>query len=69
MRHYREQEEQRILPTHPAGLLGLHTLNSARELHVIDAFLRRRRMGGSGLNAVEPALPAAHTTEQALERS
>lgn len=40
---YLEQEEERVLPTHPAGLLGIHTLNRAGELSVLDGFTRRRR--------------------------
>jgi hypothetical protein len=42
-RAYLEQEEERVLPTHPAGLLGIHTLNRAGELSVLDGFMRRRR--------------------------
>jgi len=53
---YVEREEQRILPMHPAGLLGLHTVNRAGELSVVDAFTRRlRRAGSAGKGrAVEP---------------
>ena len=53
---YVEREEQRILPMHPAGLLGLHTVNRAGELSVVDAFARRlRRAGSAGKGrAVEP---------------
>ena len=55
---YVECEERRILPAHPAGLLGLHTVNRAGELSVVDGFMRRlRRAGrhraGSG-RSVEP---------------
>jgi len=42
-RGYVEQEEERVLPAQPEGLLGLHTLNRAGELWVADAFMRRRR--------------------------
>lgn len=42
---YLEQEDERILPTHAEGLLGIHTLNRAGELSVIDGFMRRRRIG------------------------
>jgi hypothetical protein len=44
---YVEREEQRILPAHPAGLLGLHTVNRAGELSVVDGFTRRLRRAGS----------------------
>ena len=40
---YVEREESRILPTHPAGLLGLHTVNRAGDLSVVDGFARRLR--------------------------
>lgn len=39
---YLEQEEERILPERPRGLLGLHTVNRAGTLSVVDAFVRRR---------------------------
>jgi hypothetical protein len=38
---YAERQVERILPA--GGLLGLHTVNHARDLTVIDAFTRRRR--------------------------
>ena len=55
---YVECEERRILPAHPAGLLGLHTVNRAGELSVVDGFMRRLRRprshrAGSG-RSVEP---------------
>jgi hypothetical protein len=40
---YVEREESRILPTHPPGLLGLHTVNRAGELSVVDGFTRKLR--------------------------
>jgi hypothetical protein len=42
---YLEQEDERILPMQPEGLLGIHTLNRAGELSVIDGFMRRPRVG------------------------
>ena len=41
---YAEREAQRILPAGRAGLFGLHTLNRAGELTVVDAFTRQRRI-------------------------
>jgi hypothetical protein len=52
---YVEREEERIYPEHPAGLLGLHTVNRAGELAVIDGFLRRSRVAFPGRTASEPA--------------
>jgi hypothetical protein len=42
---YAEQEVERVLPLHPAGLLGIHTLNRAGDLRVLDGFMRRARVG------------------------
>ena len=42
---YLEQEVERILPLQPEGLLGIHTLNRAGELTVVDGFMRRPRVG------------------------
>jgi hypothetical protein len=42
---YLEQEVERILPRHPAGLLGIRTLNRAGELRVLDGCVRRGRVG------------------------
>jgi hypothetical protein len=42
---YLEQEDERILPMQPQGLLGIHTLNRAGELTVVDGFMRRPRVG------------------------
>ena len=53
-REYVEREETRILPTHPAGLLGLHTVNRAGDLSVVDAFVRRLRRLAQGRRAAEP---------------
>jgi hypothetical protein len=41
---YAEREVQRILPAGRAGLLGLHTVNRAGELTLVDAFTRQRRI-------------------------
>ena len=40
---YAERQVERVLPTPESGLLGIHTLNRAGELTVVDAFMRRRR--------------------------
>jgi hypothetical protein len=40
---YAERQVERILPPPDSGLLGIHTLNRAGELTVVDAFTRRRR--------------------------
>jgi len=40
---YAERQVERILPPADSGLLGIHTLNRAGELTVVDAFARRRR--------------------------
>jgi len=42
-RAFTEEEERRILPAAGSGVLGLHTVNRAGNLSVIDAFLRRPR--------------------------
>ena len=39
-----EQEERRIVPAQDSGILGLHTINRAGDLSVIDAFARRARL-------------------------
>ncbi len=39
---YEEQEVERVLPAHP--LLGIHTVNRAGDLCVVDAFMRRSRL-------------------------
>jgi hypothetical protein len=40
---YAERQVERVLPEASQGILGLHTLNRAGELTVIDAFTRRSR--------------------------
>jgi hypothetical protein len=40
---YAERQVQRILPPPSSGLLGLHTINRAGDLTVVDAFFRRSR--------------------------
>jgi hypothetical protein len=40
---YAERQVERILPPPGSGLLGIHTVNRAGELTVVDAFTRRRR--------------------------
>lgn len=40
---YAERQVERILPERSSGVLGVHTVNRAGELTVIDAFARRRR--------------------------
>jgi hypothetical protein len=41
---YAERQVERVLPAPGSGLLGLHTVNRAGELTVVDAFARRRRL-------------------------
>jgi hypothetical protein len=40
---YAERQVERILPSRRDGLLGLHTINRAGDLTVVDAFTRRPR--------------------------
>ena len=42
-REYIERQVERILPAGEAGLLGVHTVNRAGDLTVIDAFAKRAR--------------------------
>lgn len=51
---YAEQEVGRILPPRNSRVLGVHTLNRAGRLTVIDGFIRRRRFAGDVLTAFEP---------------
>lgn len=44
VRDYAEEQVQRIVPPENGGLLGLHTLNRAGALTVLDAFARRPRL-------------------------
>jgi hypothetical protein len=53
---YLEQEEERILPPHPGELLGIHTVNRAGNLSVLDGFMRRPRRG-PGTSSLERPLP------------
>jgi hypothetical protein len=41
---YAERQVQRILPQPGTGLLGMHTVNRAGDLTVVDAFIRRPRI-------------------------
>lgn len=41
---YAERPVERIVPAPASGLLGLHTMNHAGDLVVVDAFVRRRRI-------------------------
>ena len=41
---YVERQVERILPAPQTGLFGLHTMNRAGDLTVVDAFTRRRRI-------------------------
>ena len=38
-----EEEERRLVPAPESGLLGLHTINRAGDLSVVDVFARRSR--------------------------
>jgi hypothetical protein len=44
LQDYAEEEVGRIVPQAGDRVLGLHTLNRAGELSVIDAFMRRARL-------------------------
>jgi hypothetical protein len=68
---YLEQEDERILPTSREGLLGIHTLNRAGDLSVVDGFMRRRRVGGWDPGASEPKhrdIPSISTREHPLSQ-
>jgi hypothetical protein len=41
---YAERQVERLLPPPSSGLYGLHTMNRAGDLTVVDAFARRRRI-------------------------
>ena len=41
---YQERQVERLLPPPHTGLYGLHTMNRAGDLTVVDAFTRRRRI-------------------------
>lgn len=41
---FEEQEERRIVPPAKSGILGMHTINRAGDLSVMDAFARRSRL-------------------------
>jgi len=41
--HYAERQVERIMPSPESGLYGLHTVNRAGALTVVDAFTRRLR--------------------------
>ena len=41
---FSERQVARLLPPESSGLLGLHTMNHAGDLTVVDAFARRRRL-------------------------
>ena len=43
-RAYVEEEVERIVPAADSGILGVHTVNRAGELSVLDAFARRARL-------------------------
>ena len=40
---FAEREVERLLPPRSSGLLGLHTVNRAGDLTVVDAFRRKGR--------------------------
>jgi len=41
---YAERQVERLIPQAASGLFGLHTMNRAGDLTVVDAFARRRRI-------------------------
>ena len=50
---YAEEEVERVVPSHPPRLLGIHTLNRAGELSVIDGFFRRSRLHPDVLESLD----------------
>jgi hypothetical protein len=42
--HYAERQVERVLPSRADGILGVHTINRAGNLTVVDAFTRRPRL-------------------------
>jgi hypothetical protein len=40
---FTEETERRIVPAEGSAILGLHTINRAGDLSVVDAFARRPR--------------------------
>ncbi|HEX5393412.1 MAG TPA: hypothetical protein VFW68_09030 [Rhodocyclaceae bacterium] len=61
---YAEQEVGRILPPWGSRILGVHTLNRAGNLTVVDGFMRRRRWGPDDLSRFEPErLLPGHVSE------
>jgi hypothetical protein len=40
---YAERQVERLVPPPESGLIGLHTMNQAGDLLVVDAFARRAR--------------------------
>lgn len=51
---YAEEEVERVLPSYPPRLLGIHTLNRAGELCVIDGFVRRSRLRADTIESLTP---------------
>lgn len=49
-----EQEVGRILPQRTGNFLGVHTLNRAGKLSVVDGFVRRTRLGTAQQESFEP---------------
>jgi hypothetical protein len=61
---YAEQEVGRILPPWGSRILGVHTLNRAGAVTVVDGFTRRRRWGADELSHFEPErLLPGHVSE------
>jgi hypothetical protein len=50
---YAEEEVERVLPSYPQRLLGIHTLNRAGELCVMDGFVRRSRLHADPIESLE----------------
>lgn len=65
---FAELEQECILPVQPKGLLGIHTLNRAGELCVVDGFTRRRRAGIPG-GPVRVLPPRPLSQRQSIEAS
>lgn len=57
--HYAEREEHGISAARVGDALGVHTVNRAGDLSVIDLFLRRARLGLPGMVRSGPIRPPA----------
>jgi hypothetical protein len=52
---YSEEEVERLVPPNDERIFGVHTLNRAGSLSVVDGFARRKRWGEERIETFEPA--------------